>query len=86
MEIEINGKVYHFKDKCSMMDYISTFSSKVQIGWKSQVNLLARMSQEPEKLKTKELLLMDAYLVIQMIKAVSGKYGMTGDLDFLENE
>lgn len=86
MEIEIEGKSYHFKDKCSMVEWISTFNPKIQIGWKSQVNLLARMSQEPEKLKTKELMLMDAHTVLKMIKAVSGKYGMTGDLDFLGKE
>ena len=86
MDIEVNGKQYHFKDKCTMMDYIATFNSKVQIGWKSQVNLLSRMSQEPMKLNTKELLLMDASIVLQMIKGVSEKYGMTGDLDFLEKK
>lgn len=86
MDIEVNGKIYHFKDKCTMLDYIATFNSKVQIGWKSQVNLLSRMSQEPEKLSTKELLLMDASIVLQMIKSVSENYGMAGDLDFLEKE
>lgn len=86
MEMEINGKTYHFKEKCTMMDYIASFSSKIQIGWRSQVALLARMSQEPTKLKAKDLLLMDASAVIGMIRAISNKYGMTGDYDFLENE
>lgn len=84
--MEINGKVYNFKDRCTTLDWISSFNSKVQIGWKSQVNLVARMSQEPNKLKTKELLLMDASVVIQMIKGITEKYGMAGDLDFLETE
>ncbi len=86
MELEINGKQYHFKDRCTMLEWISSFSSKVQIGWKAQVNLLARMSQEPEKLKAKELFLMDASIVTKMIKEVSSKYGMGGDIDFLEKE
>lgn len=86
MELEINGRKYQFKDKCTMVEYIASYNTKVQMGLKSQVNLVARMSQEPYKVSAKELMMMDASEVLKLIKATASQYGMLEGLDFLEKE
>lgn len=85
MEIEIDGKIIHFKDTCNMAEYINAFKKgNVQMVLLQQVQLIADMSREPTKLTRKELLKMDANKVLKLLGAVNKAYSMPHEYDFLE--